>query len=161
MLHFVTEMCTFLLQNGALWDTCLTNALWDLWDKFNKLTPERTNIRSLLKSAIFFQTLILQTNSGRENLEMGIPGTFHKTCTFLLSNRNSSHKYTFWSFLESCWTWVISCRHQSCFTVTSHERQGVSNPVQLYCLFNRRKHRSSSLLDTCDRRTIYWREPRV
>ena len=23
MHHFVTEMCTFLLQNGALWDVCL------------------------------------------------------------------------------------------------------------------------------------------
>ena len=31
MHHFVTEMCTFLLQNGALWDNG-TDALWDLWD---------------------------------------------------------------------------------------------------------------------------------
>ena len=30
MHHFVTEMCTFLLQNGALWYG--TGALWDLWD---------------------------------------------------------------------------------------------------------------------------------
>ena len=29
MHHFVTEMCTFLLQNGKLH---LSNALWDLWD---------------------------------------------------------------------------------------------------------------------------------
>ena len=29
MHHFVAEMCTFLLQNGALWD--MYDALWDLW----------------------------------------------------------------------------------------------------------------------------------
>ena len=32
MHHFATEMCTFLLQNGALWDWCIvgcgTNELW-------------------------------------------------------------------------------------------------------------------------------------
>ena len=33
MHHFVTEMCTFLLQNDALWYICLMlHALWDLWD---------------------------------------------------------------------------------------------------------------------------------
>ena len=31
MHHFVTEMCTFLLQSGALWDICPSiHALWDL-----------------------------------------------------------------------------------------------------------------------------------
>ena len=30
MHNFVTEICTFLLQNSALWDICLI--LWDLWD---------------------------------------------------------------------------------------------------------------------------------
>ena len=41
MHHFVKEMCTFLLQNGALWDICLMYCgicaidlimLWDSWD---------------------------------------------------------------------------------------------------------------------------------
>ena len=30
MNHFVPEMCTFLLQNGALWD--MSGALWYLWN---------------------------------------------------------------------------------------------------------------------------------
>ena len=41
MHHFVTEMCTFLLQNGALWDMC--NALWDgPIDRYQTTTKQNT-----------------------------------------------------------------------------------------------------------------------
>ena len=53
MHHFVKEMCTFLLQNGALWDICRMYCgicatdlimLWDSWDgsKHLKVSSEGT-----------------------------------------------------------------------------------------------------------------------
>ena len=72
----ISHNASFSNRNGALWDTCLTNALWDLWDKFNKLTPERTNIRSLLKSAIFFPDINFANKLWPRELGSGDPRYF-------------------------------------------------------------------------------------